>query len=62
MTDHYSAETTFLNAVVPRNYHRAVRERADRDDRSMSSVVRAALAAYLFENDRHAVELDERRK
>jgi hypothetical protein len=57
-----SAERVYLSAMVPRNYHRALHDRAEREDRSMSAVLRAALAAHLFENDRPTVELDERQK
>jgi plasmid stability protein len=50
-----SAEQATLTAVIPRNYARALRARAEREDRSMSAVVRAALSAHLFsEAELHA--------
>lgn len=49
----HSADRVYFSAVIPRNYHTALHERALREDRSMSAVVRAALSAHLFENAPH---------
>jgi hypothetical protein len=43
-----STDNAWLGAQIPRNYHDALFARAEREDRSASSVVRAALAAFLF--------------
>jgi hypothetical protein len=48
-----SARTTdrvFLGTVIPANYKASLLDRAEREDRSMSSVVRSALAAFLFDD------------
>jgi hypothetical protein len=43
-----STERVFLGAQIPANYSAALADRALREDRSKSSVVRSALAAFLF--------------
>jgi hypothetical protein len=46
-----SARTTdrvFLGAEIPANYKTGLLARAAREDRSISSVVRSALGAFLF--------------
>ncbi len=43
-----STDRVWLGAQIPRNYHDALFARAQREDRSASSVVRSALAAFLF--------------
>lgn len=51
-----STERTWISAQIPRNYHAALFARSEREDRSASSVVRSALAAFLFENGQPAVD------
>jgi hypothetical protein len=43
-----STDNAWLGAQIPRSYHAALFARAEREDRSASSVVRSALAAFLF--------------
>lgn len=43
-----TTEQKFLGAQIPANYHGALRARAEREDRSVSSVVRSALAVFLY--------------
>jgi hypothetical protein len=43
-----SAERVWVSAQVPANYRSSLLARAEREDRSMSSLVRAALSAFLF--------------
>lgn len=43
-----SAERTWISAQIPRNYHTALFARSEREDRSASSLLRAALGSFLF--------------
>jgi hypothetical protein len=44
-----SAERVWVSAQVPANYRSSLLARAEREDRSMSALVRAALSAFLFD-------------
>jgi hypothetical protein len=43
-----STERAWITARVPKNYRSRLLARAEMEDRSMSSLVRSALSAYLF--------------
>ena len=58
-----STDRVFLGAEIPANYRAGLLARARQEDRSMSSVVRSALGAFLFgEAGRRALEELDREK